>query len=456
MPRSQIIRNVVLILAAATVVLVGVAAGSAVALGGKVGLGWGVSVVFAAVIVLAIAYWATRATLRPLFDLISQTEQLAHSDSVAEFLVAGNDEFAQIASSFNQMQHKLARRVAELQENSQTMQTVLGSMAEGVIAVATDKTVLFANAASRRLLGFPRGEPVGRPLLELTRERLISESAAAALETEGDIVRELETSGLPRRMLSLRVTRLPGNPCPGAVVVLHDISEIRRLESLRQEFVANVSHELKTPLAAVKAYAETLRMGAINDPEINLKFLGRIEEQADRLHELIVDLLQIARIEAGQEAFDVVEVPLAEMIERARAQFSDSAAARKIELSAALPAADLCVRSDEEAIRTILNNLVDNAIKYTPDGGRVEIACTTQDGWATLEVRDTGMGIAERDQARVFERFYRADKARSREMGGTGLGLAIVKHLTQAFGGHVSLESQLRKGSVFRVTLPRA
>jgi two-component system phosphate regulon sensor histidine kinase PhoR len=233
------------------------------------------------------------------------------------------------------------------------------------------------------------------------------------------------------------------------------VSELRRLENLRREFVANVSHELKTPLAAIKAYAETLRMGAVNDPENNLAFVLRIEEQAERLHELILDMLQIARIESGQQTFNIVDVDLAEIIDDCLAQFADLAATKEIDLIGELPNEEITARGDEEGLRTILNNLVDNAIKYTKAGGEVQIRCLQNGATVTLEVEDSGIGIPEKEQVRIFERFYRVDRARSREMGGTGLGLSIVKNLTQAFGGTVGVSSQTGKGSTFRVTLLR-
>lgn len=456
MPQSSVIRTVLTVFGAA---LVGLTfALTSLALGLQHGLP--IAVWFLAGFCIAFAVWVSgswfiRRLLQPLQTLSDDVRELAAAEEATTLRITRDDEFGLLAASFNQMRQKLAQRFEQQQENSERLQTVLGSMVEGVIAVARDKTVLFANTASRQLLDFPRGEPIGRPLLELTRNRLISEAAAEAFDADGDVVRELDTTGAPRRTLSLRATRLPGQPCPGIVLVLHDISEIRRLENLRREFVANVSHELKTPLAAVKAYAETLRMGAINDPEHNLMFVARIEEQADRLHELILDILQIARIEAGQAVFDIVDVYVADVLEEAQAQFADNAAARQIQLRLEMPPSDLTVRGDEEGVRTIVNNLVDNAIKYTPEGGTVTIRCQQDNQTATLEVEDTGIGIAEQHLARIFERFYRADKARSREMGGTGLGLSIVKHLTQSFGGQVSVQSSERKGSIFRVQLLR-
>jgi len=192
-----------------------------------------------------------------------------------------------------------------------------------------------------------------------------------------------------------------------------------------------------------------------HDQEHNLHFVRRIEEQADRLHELILDILQIARVESGQESFELTDVPVGEVLDECGEQFAETAAAKRIELRIEPPPRDATIHADEEGLRTILNNLVDNAIKYTPAGGRVTISAAANAAVVTLEVADTGIGIAEKDLARIFERFYRADKARSRELGGTGLGLSIVKHLAHAFGGNVSVESQPQRGSVFRVELPR-
>jgi two-component system phosphate regulon sensor histidine kinase PhoR len=325
-----------------------------------------------------------------------------------------------------------------------------------VIAVDRDERILLANEASRVLLECTRRDVVARPLLEVTRSRPIHEAVATALRTEQPLQGEFETSAATRRTLAMQVTCLPGQPCPGVVIVLHDVSELRRLENLRREFVANVSHELKTPLASIKAYAETLRLGAIHDDEHNVVFVARIEEQADRLYQLILDLLQIARLESGQELFEITNVPLAGVVEACTKRYADAATAKRISLEVTLPPEPLKVRADEEGLNTILDNLLDNAIKYTPEDGQVTIRWSAENSHVWLEVTDTGIGIAPQDQPRVFERFFRVHKARSRELGGTGLGLSIVKHLAQSFGGTVGIESRVGKGSTFRVKLPRA
>ena len=415
---------------------------------------------------VATVVWLGLGTLATWYAVAQVTEPLARLSQSVRELAAGEDgkppsanaadEMAMLSADVEQIRRKLSRGVGELQTNAERLQAVLSSMREGILAVGPDKTILLANDAGRELLEFSAAEPQGRPLLEVTRVRPVYDAVQDAFAQLEPIQREFDVVGSHRRRLALRANRLPGNPCPGVMVVLHDVSEIRHLENLRRELVANVSHELKTPLAAIKAYAETLRLGAVNDPEHNLAFVTRIEEQAERLHQLILDMLQIARVEAGEETFDIVDVPLREVFDECSAQFADAAAARKIELRVDFPGEEVFVRADEEGVRTILSNLVDNALKYTPEGGRVAVRAIPNHRFVALEVQDTGIGIAEKDQARVFERFYRADKARSRELGGTGLGLSIVKHLAQAFGGSVGLDSRLREGSTFRVTLPRA
>ena len=404
----------------------------------------------------ALATWAcVRRIIEPLSELTRHARAATAGDGSTAALHSP-DELGVLATAFNTMQRDLARRVDQIQENNEQLQTILGSMVEGVLAIGPDQTILLANDAGRELLDFVTPKPVGRSLFEVTRMRPVHEAVARALATAAPVETEFDSTGSQRRTLSLRATRLPGEPCPGVMLVLHDLSEVRRLENLRRELVTNVSHELKTPLAAIKAYAETLRLGAVHDPEHNLTFVGRIEEQADRLHALILDILQIARLEQGQETFEIVPVNLADLIDSCRRQFANAASARQISLAAELPPREATALADAEGARTILSNLVDNALKYTPAGGQVTIRCTLADGEATLEVEDTGIGIAEKDQDRVFERFFRADKARSSDLGGTGLGLSIVKHLAQSFDGSVSLKSQLGKGSTFRVTLPRS
>ena len=337
--------------------------------------------------------------VEPLSQLTRSVRAASVSDSGPHLAAGPHDEVGVLAGAFDQLQRDLARRLGEIQQNNQRLETVLSSMAEGVLAVSPDRTILLANEAGRQLLDFATPSPVGRSLLEVTRSRPVHEAAAQAFRTAQPVVTEFDAPGVSRRTLSLRATRLPGEPCPGVMIVLHDMTELRRLENLRRELVANVSHELKTPLSAIKGYAETLRLGAVNDAEHNLHFVHRIEEQADRLHQLILDILQIARVESGQESFELTAVPVAEVIEQCLEPFSEVAAAKQIRLQVETPPVDVMVVADDEGLRTILSNLVDNGLKYTPEGGAVTVRARADETTVTLEVQDTGIGIAEQEQA---------------------------------------------------------
>lgn len=408
-----------------------------------------------------VTWYAVQQIIQPLADLSHQVRSaLSRAGSAAVFLAApgptaSQDEVRVLTGAFDQMQRDLARGLEQIQDNSQRLQSVLSNMAEGVLAVAPDMTILLANDSARKLLAFATPSPLGRSLLEATRARPVVEALNQALDSSTPVVTEFESPGISRRTLSLRATRLPGSPCPGVLLVLHDQTELRRLESLRRELVANVSHELKTPLAAIKGYAETLRLGAVNDQKHNLLFVRRIEEQTDRLHELILDILQIARLESGQQTFELSDVALAPVLQDCQRRFLEAAAAKSIALECHPPPAEATVFAEETAIQTIVNNLIDNAIKYTPAGGRVTVRAFAEDHHMQIVVQDTGVGIAEPELARIFERFYRVEKARSRDLGGSGLGLSIVKHLAHSFAGSVTVESRPGAGSTFRVRLPR-
>jgi two-component system phosphate regulon sensor histidine kinase PhoR len=407
-------------------------------------------------ILLIATYLVVDRMTKPIVALTSAVAEMNTLRAHQPLLVRGSDEVAELGTTVNTMHRQLADRITELRDNNARLADVMGNMAEGVLAIDREDRVLLANPASVRLLEINADEVIGRPLWEITRQRVLSDAAANVLRSGRSSDQEFETNTPSRRVLNLRATRLPGDPSPGVIIVLHDVTELRRLENLRREFVANVSHELKTPLSAIKAYAETLRLGAMDDPEHNLMFIARIEEQAERLHQLILDLLHLARVEAGHEVFDIVSVPLRATVDACIRQFRDVAAAKQVSLVVETSEESLCAAADEEGLRTIISNLVDNAIKYTPDGGRVTVRWRREQNAAVLEVQDTGIGIPKQHQARIFERFYRVDKARSRELGGTGLGLSIVKHLVQAFGGSVGVESQPRAGTIFRIALPTA
>ena len=409
---------------------------------------------------LGLSAWIVARVLEPVAAIDKAVDELTRGNFQHRIYVPSRDELGRLAGKLNRLSQELDSRIAQLTASHERQATVLGGMIEGVIAVDRRERVLFANAAAGRLFDFRPTMIEGRPLLEVVRNHTLEEAVNAALATRQPQRLETMQESSDKMSVAIQATPLSGEPCPGVVIVMHDTTELRRLESLRRDFVANVSHELKTPLSSIKAYAETLRNGALNDREASVTFVERIQEQAERLHHLILDLLSLARIESTQQVFEIEPVSIQEVVDACLENYQAVADSKRIVLVAEPQQPGCFVRADKEGLREILDNLVDNAIKYTPEGGRVTIRWRSIDEpvskVATIEVADTGIGIAADALPRVFERFYRVDKARSRELGGTGLGLAIVKHLAQSFGGTVAATSEIGGGSIFRVSLPLA
>jgi two-component system phosphate regulon sensor histidine kinase PhoR len=426
-------------------------------IGMKVRRGRGMVALFAmtlAVVAIAGMSYLLSRIINPLLTLTRAVERMAAGHLGEHVEIANRDEIGMLARAFNRLNDDLLARIDQIRERGDQLAAVLGGMVEGVIAVDRRARILFANDAAGEQFDFQADQAHGRPLMSLIRDETLHQSVQRAMTTRTSVNAEIERHAPSSGTMAVHATPLPGEPCPGVVVVLYDMTQLRRLESMRQEFVANVSHELKTPLSSIKAYAETLRAGAINDHRHNLQFVQRIEDQADRLHQLILDLLSLARIESGEEAFEIVDVDMRDAVEMCLDEYRQSAEAKMISLRTEPPVDEVIVRADEEAVRQILENLVNNAIKYTPAEGEVVVRWKRERGYALIEVQDTGIGIEREHQERLFERFYRVDKARSRELGGTGLGLSIVKHLAQFFGGTVRVRSEVGKGSTFAVRLP--
>jgi two-component system phosphate regulon sensor histidine kinase PhoR len=369
-----------------------------------------------------------------------------------------------LARAFNATATEWHARVRQLDQERLQLLVVLEAMAEAVIAVDPRRRLLFANASAHQLFSIDHNS-TGRLVAELIRSPQVQEAVDATLRLTGSTDYQTELTLSPRdphtranpRTLSVRGTPLPGSPAPGAVLVFHDVSELRRLERMRQDFVANASHELKTPLASIKAYTETLLDWALDDATVNARFLGRIDEQADRLNQLILDLLSLARLDAGHEFFDHQPLCLPPVLEACIDGHRGRADSKNLNLILDLDELDpdTLVVADEEAVRQIIDNLIDNAIKYTAEHGLVRVNASANSHEIVVEVSDTGIGIPRDELSRIFERFYRVDKARSRELGGTGLGLSIVKHLAQSIGGRVEVTSRVGSGSTFTVHIPR-
>lgn len=408
---------------------------------------------------LAPMFLILRRIIQPLTSLKTAANAIAAGELQQLVRVNRNDELGTLAEAFNTMSHDLAARMyelnqtsQELRESGQLLSTVFGSMVEGVIAVDNDENILFANEAASELLDFGDRDITGRPVWECVRSDTVRTVVRQAMSGQERFVE----CQLPRHetIVEIEATPLAQDPCTGVVLVFHDVTELRRLENIRRDFASNVSHELKTPLTIIQTSAETLLDGAVDDPDFARRFLNRIDEQGHKLHDLIEDLLQLARIESREQAFDVTSVSVLETVELLVDELDALSETRNVSLKIESDESDVNVRADERAFRTILENLLSNGLKYTPEGGRVGISWTTDADHALVSVSDTGVGISREHQARIFERFFRADKARTREIGGTGLGLAIVKHLASRFNGEVTVGSEVGRGSTFTLRIP--
>jgi two-component system phosphate regulon sensor histidine kinase PhoR len=415
---------------------------------------------------LGLGLWLTHRVvsrmISPLESLTVAARQIAAGETPETTPTQIRNEIGTLAKAFESMNRQLTGRISDLQSqrlklqhNNEQLETVLGAMVEGVIAVDEQERIILANSAALRLLELTPTAMVDRPIWEALRQPRIDELIRRALKGESTERIELQ---LPRvqTTISAAVSRLPGEPCPGAVLVLHDVTELRRLEQLRTEFVANVSHELKTPLSSIAAYTETLLDGAMDDPEHNREFLERIEEQTERLQTLIVELLSLARMETQDPSAELEPVDALAIIGDSVDAHQALADSKRVRLELQSELHPVIVLANAEGIQTIIDNLLDNAINYTSSGGAVTVRCIPEGEWLRIDVADTGIGIAVENQSRVFERFFRVDKARSRELGGTGLGLSIVKHFCQTYGGSVSVASQVGVGSTFTVRLKRS
>jgi len=425
-------------------------------------LRWRMLVAAAMLLVLGLSMLAQMMHwwIVPLVELTRATTLMSSGQQPERIIVESDDELGRLANAFNEMTLSVETRMVELQSKQQRvtrdneqLATVLEAMVEGVIAVDPDERILLANTAAIQLLDLKSFNVVGRRTWESIRLPQIHELIRLTLNEEQEQHRMEFAVPWTESTVAVVASKLPGTPCPGAVLVFHDVSELRRLENLRRDFVSNVSHELKTPLAAIAAYAETLLNGALEDGDFGRTFVGRIAEQSDRLNSLILDLLELARIESSEHTLLVDAVEVNSILKASAEAHLAIAQSKQLTLETASNEEHLYGQADAEGLRTIADNLIGNAINYSRPGGSINVRSRREGEWVIFEVQDNGVGIAKEFQARIFERFFRVDRARSREVGGTGLGLSIVKHLCQLFGGNVKVSSQVGVGSTFTVNL---
>ncbi|NUM55367.1 MAG: PAS domain-containing protein [Candidatus Hydrogenedentes bacterium] len=418
-------------------------------------LGVGTLLVLSLVALLSLA--ASRRITDPIDSLRKGAERFARGELVARLRAADSAEVTQLAEAMNTMAAQLEERIRAAEGQRNELEAVFASMVEGVLAVDTHERVININAAACAMFDISRDKALGRDLREVIRNADLHEFVAVTLRSSGS--READITLLHP---GEQQVRLHGSPLKdavrrniGCVIVLHDVTAINRLESARRDFVANVSHELKTPITSIKGFVETLLDGALDDHDSARRFLATIGKQASRLDALIEDLLKLSRVEQEGErgAIELHDGQIQDILESAVQNCGVRALAKDVRiLLNAEP--NLFVRRNPELLQTAIENLLDNAVKYSEEGTEVDVSAVRDNGTVTISVRDQGCGIERQHLPRIFERFYRVDKARSRKLGGTGLGLAIVKHIVRVHGGQTSVDSAPQKGSVFSIHLP--
>ena len=419
---------------------------------------------FAFLVALTLSIWLAHSITKPLSDIASAARRFSSGDQAFHVRTTARDEVGLLASTLNHMADQLHAKIAELSEDRAQLLAVLTSMVEGVMVLDRRGHVLQMNPALERMFGISRVEARGRSCAELFRHQQLNDLVTVMLRSRTHHQDEIV---LP---LNGRCLQVEASPAGGereneasVVLVFHDMTELRRLEKIRKDFVANVSHELRTPLTSIKGYVEALLDGAKDDPAASVKFLEIILKQSDRLNLIIEDLLELSKIESGSVSFKEEPLELRSIVDRTLSTIKPIAEKNRHRLVTAVDPSLPPMAGDEGRLVQVLTNLLDNAVKYTPTGGTITVGAKLvlsigsdepAPSAIELSVADTGIGIPEADRPRVFERFYRVDKARSRELGGTGLGLAIVKHIVEGHGGQVWVEANHPQGSRFVVRLP--
>ncbi|HEX3048647.1 MAG TPA: ATP-binding protein [Bacillota bacterium] len=436
-------------------------------------LGIGLTTLLAIVLGFLIVFQITK----PIQELRRLANRISRGDLSARVRFFGHDELADLGLTFNKMAERLTESFSVIEDEKAKLEVILANLKDGILVIDGRLRIILANSAAQNMLGLDPANITGRPVLEVVLNHHLLDLIAEVNRVRIAFEKELVLHYPQHKQLQVLLAPLEDETgvLIGSIVVLHDLTELRRLERVRQDFVANVSHELRTPIAAIKGMAETLLGGGWQEPEMLLRYLRAVDQESDRMTTLINDLLALARLDAKTET-PIEPFDLRELIMEVKERFitvNSQAPSFTIDLPARLLPR---VKANRDQIKQVLINLLDNAFKYTPASGKIILSVYPEEDGAqvvpppppeeasapeekpirflAITVTDTGIGIPAGELDRIFERFYRVDKARSRELGGTGLGLSIVKHIVESYGGKVEVESGLGHGSVFRFTVP--
>lgn len=409
-----------------------------------------------------VSYRIAKGITHPIEKMTKVAQQITNMNYQSRVPAYSNDEVGQLGQAINRMSESLQQQMARIQENERRLQGVMENMMSGIMMIDREERIMLLNPAAEYILGFSSQELLGKKYNEAKQQYEFTKLIQECIETQDPIRDEMVFYYPAERILDIHLSPIAheDEEWSGVLIVIHDITAVRRLERMRSEFVANVSHELKTPIAAVKGFAETLLAGALNDKETAVSFLQIIFDESERLNRLIGDILELSKIESKRIPMNFSPIYLPEFLERSLSVLRKEAEKKHIELSM-LVDDDIYIEADEDRLRQIIINLLSNGIAYTHDGGKVKVRVEPLDMNADgdyerlrLIVSDTGMGIPKKDLPRIFERFYRVDKARSRSSGGTGLGLSIVKHLVELHKGTIRVDSEVGVGTRFTIELP--
>ncbi|WP_427338513.1 two-component system histidine kinase PnpS [Caloranaerobacter sp. DY30410] len=416
------------------------------------------SIIAGLLVAMFVGYRYVRSVTKPIKELTIATRKISSGNFGELVKVRSEDEIGLLADNFNKMSLKLRDTINELLDKNTKLKAILSSMINGVIALDNNKRIILVNPMAEKMLGIKEADVRNKYVLEVLKDLNLEENIYELLNTNIQSKFEVEVKEPNSKIFNIYINpiKLTNDPnrTIGVLVIIQDITDIRRLERMRKDFVANVSHELKTPLTSIRGFIETLKSGAVEDKEIRDKFLDIIDIETSRLTNLIEDLLLLSQIENSNEMIkkDVIDVNKSiEEVIQVLEELAKKKGVRLIEkVNRKLP----YLRGNRGWFKQMLINLIDNGIKYTPEGGTVTITAYSTKNKLVIKISDTGIGIAKQHLPRLFERFYRVDKARSRKVGGTGLGLAIVKHIVLAFRGEISVKSKVNKGTEFIVSLP--